>query len=243
MTKSSGTILVGERRPEGRSQWMAARIVSTSLRGRALPALLLCALMAPLALSGCGGLFHSNALPDQVYYLRATSLEKGSASADPSLTSLRVVRPTAAPGLDSPQIVLLQSDRRMSFYLASRWPTSAPNLVESLAVEKLRGSGLWHSVSDSASSFPADYVIQVMIRRFEADYTGGGPAPDVHVVLDCVVGKREDREVVASFLAEGSAQAGANRVGAVVAAFETATNQALDSMAIQTANDLRASGR
>jgi cholesterol transport system auxiliary component len=212
---------------------------SPGLQGRALPALLLCALLASVALSGCGGLFHSNARPDQVYYLRATALEKGSAAAEPFVTSLRVMRPTAAPGLDSPQIVLLQSDRRMSFYLASRWPASAPSMVESLAVEKLRGSGMWHSVSDSTSSFPADYVIQVMIRRFEADYTGGGPAPDIHVVLDCVVGKRENREVVASFLAEGSAQAGANRLAAVVAAFETATNIALDSMATQTASAVR----
>jgi cholesterol transport system auxiliary component len=208
---------------------------SPGLQGRALPALLLCALLASVALSGCGGLFHSNARPDQVYYLRATALEKGSAAAEPFVTSLRVMRPTAAPGLDSPQIVLLQSDRRMSFYLASRWPAAAPNMVESLAVEKLRGSGMWQSVGDSTSSFPSEYVIQVKIRRFEADYTDAGPAPDIHVVFDCVVGKREGREVVASFLAEGSAQAAANRLGAVVAAFETATNTALDSMATQTA--------
>ena len=222
-------------------------------QNRALPRLLLCAMLAPMALAGCGGLFHSNARPDQVYYLRATALDKGSVpagdslasrsvtAADPLATSLRVIRPTAAPGLDSPQIVLLQSDRRMSFYLASRWPASVPNMVESLAVEKLRGSSMWQSVGDSSSSFPSDYVIQVMIRRFEADYTGGGPAPDIHVVLDCVVGKRDSREVVASFLAEGSAPAGANRLGAVVAAFETATNTALDSMAMQTAGAVRAS--
>lgn len=212
--------------------------VSTGLQGRTLLALLLCAL-APVALSGCGGLFRSNARPDQVYYLRGSALDKASVAADPLATSLRVVRPTAAPGLDSPQIVLLQSDRRMSFYLASRWPASVPNVVESLAIEKLRGSGMWQSVSDSTSSFPSDYVILVTIRRFEADYTGGGPAPDVHVVFDCAVGKREGREVVGSFLAEGSAQAGANRLGAVVAAFETATNTALDSMAIQTAATVR----
>lgn len=215
-------------------------IVSKGLHGRSLPALVLCAVLTPLVLSGCGGLFHSNARPDQVYYLRATALEKGSGPADPLATSLRVVRPTAAPGLDSPQIVLLQSDRRMSFYLASRWPASAPSLVESLAVEKLRGSGMWQSVGDSTSSFPSDYVLQVIIRRFEADYTGGGLAPDIHVVFDCVVGKREDREIVASFLAEGSAQAGANRLGAVVAAFEMATNTALDSMTMQTAGAVRA---
>ncbi len=208
--------------------------------GRALPARLSCVLLASVALSGCGGLFHSNARPDQVYYLRATAPEKRAAT-DPLPTSLRIVRPTAAPGLDSPQIVLLQSDRRMSFYLASRWPASIPSLVESLAVETLRGSGTWQSVSDSTSSFPSDYVMQVMIRRFEADYTGGGPAPEVHVVFDCVVGRRESREVVGSFLAEGAAQATANRLGAVVAAFETATNAALGSMATQTAGAVRGS--
>jgi cholesterol transport system auxiliary component len=215
--------------------------VSTGLRRWALPVLLVYAVLAPVVLSGCGGLFHSNTRPDQVYYLRATALERGSAAPDSLATSLRVVRPTAAPGLDSPQIVLLQSDRRMSFYLASRWPAAVPNMVESLAVEKLRGSGMWQSVGESTSSFPSDYVVQIMIRRFEADYSGGSPAPEIHVVFDCIVGKREGREVVASFPAGGSAQAGANRLGAVVAAFEAATNMALDSMAMQTAGAVRLS--
>jgi ABC-type uncharacterized transport system auxiliary subunit len=112
-------------------------------------------------------------------------------------------------------------------------------MIEMLAVEKLRGSGMWQSIGDSASSFPSDYVVQATMRRFEADYTGGGSAPEVHVVLDCIVGKREGREVIASFLAEGAAQASANRLGAVVAAFETATNTALDSMSTQTAAAVR----
>jgi cholesterol transport system auxiliary component len=192
-------------------------------------------------LAGCTGLFHSNARPDQVYYLRSNALAKDGGAADPIAASLRISRPTAAPGLDSPQIVLVQSDRRMSFYLASRWPAPAPNMIETLAVEKLRGSGMWQSIGDSTSSFPSDYVLQVMIRRFEADYTGGGTAPEVHVVLDCIVGRREGREVVGSFLAEGATQATANRLGAVVAAFETATNTALDSMSMQAAAAVRAS--
>jgi len=187
-------------------------------------------------LAGCTGLFHSDARPDQVYYLRAAPMQKGNGVADPIAASLRFNRPTAAPGLDSPQIVLVQSDRRMSFYLASRWPAPAPSMIEMLAVEKLRGSGMWQSIGDSTSSFPSDYVMQVTMRRFEADYTDGGAAPEVHVVLDCIVGKREGREVVASFLAEGATQASANKLGAVVAAFETATNTALDSMSMQAAD-------
>jgi len=191
-----------------------------------------------LAITGCGGLLHSNARPDQVYFLRATPIQ-GSASAAPLRVSLRLSPPIPAPGLESAQIVLVQPDRRMSFYLASRWAAPTSRVIETLTVEKLRGSGLWQSVGDSTTSFPADYVLQVFVRRFEADYTGGNTAPEVHVVLDCMLGKREGREVIASFLAEGSATATANKLGAVVAAFETATNTALDSVSAQTAQAAR----
>ena len=187
-------------------------------------------------LTGCGGFFHSNARPEQVYYLRATPLSPGSA---PVAASLRFNRPNTSPGLDSADIVTLQSDRRMSFFLASRWPAPTSNMIEMLAVEKLRGAQLWQSVADSTSAFPSDYVLQVTVRSFEADYSSGAANPEIHVVLDCIVGKREGREVIASFLAQGSATAGANKMSAVVPAFETAANTAIDSMATQTLQAVR----
>ncbi len=204
------------------------------------PRLISVGLTASLAVSlaGCGGLFHSNARPEQVYYLRATPAPQG---ATPVATSVRFNRPSAGPGLESTQIVLVESDRRMSFFTAARWPSTPANMVEMLGVEKLRGSRSWQSVADSSSPFPSDYVILVNVRRFEADYTSGNVAPDVHVVLDCIVGKREGREVIASFLAEASTPATANKLSAVAAAFESATNTALDSLATQTLEVVRAS--
>ena len=197
---------------------------------------LLTTVCALAALSGCSGLFHSNARPEQVYYLRATPGPQGIA---PIATSLRLNRPTAGPGLEGTPIMLVQSDRRMSFYEEARWPAVPANLVEMLAVEKFRGSGAWQSVADSTSPFPSDYVLLVHVRRFEADYTGGTVAPEIHVVLDCIIGKREGREVITSFLAESSVPAAANRLGAVVAAFEAAANAALDSMQTQAAAAIR----
>lgn len=191
------------------------------------------------ALVGCVGPFHSNMRPEQVYILRAVPTQ-GAAAAEPVKASLRFTQPTVNPGLDSAKIMLVQSDRRMSFYLASRWPAPTANMIETLAVEKLRGSGLWRSVADSKSPFPSDYVMQVTVRNFEADYTDGGTAPDVRVVLDCTVGKRQDREVITNFLAQNSAKAAANKLSAVVAAFETAANAALDSLSAQTLEAVRA---
>ena len=83
-------------------------------------------------------------------------------------------------------------------------------MVEDLAAETLRGSGAWSSVHDSQGAFPTDYFLQLDIRRFEADYTEGGD-PKVHVVLDCTLGRRTDRELLDEFHRRRQRAAGANR--------------------------------
>jgi len=111
------------------------------------------AVVLGLTAAGCSGLFHSAARPEQVYFLRAIAAPSEADRPAVEL-SLRVGHPQAQPGLDSPRIVLVQSDRRMSFYTGSRWPAPVPALVEARAVESLLASGSWKSVEDSASPFP-----------------------------------------------------------------------------------------
>ena len=187
---------------------------------------------------GCGGLLRSTAAPEQTYYLRAPAVPAGSTAAPGAapLSSLRVARPLADPGLDTSHIVLLESDHRMSFYTGSRWPSPLPQMLGALAVQTLRASGQWSSVEDSASAFPSDYLLQVTVRRFDADYSGGaGSPPQVHVVLDCNVGRRDGRDVIGSFVVTGNAVAAANRLGDVVGAFEQAADAALSALATQAA--------
>jgi ABC-type uncharacterized transport system auxiliary subunit len=193
-----------------------------------------------LYLAGCSGLFQSKAKPEQTYYLRppaASTAPPATSAATP--VSLRVMRPVADPGLDTAHIMLVQADHRMNFYSGSRWPAPAPELIEALAVETLRASGEWSSVEGSASPFPSDYLLHVHVRRFEADYTEGGAAPVARVVLDCILGRRQGRDVLATFSASGEAAAAANRLGEVVAAFEQATGTALAALAQQTAQAVR----
>jgi cholesterol transport system auxiliary component len=199
------------------------------------------ALLVPLLLlaAGCSGLLHSTAKAEQTYFLRATAT--AASGATPLPAALRIATPGAAPGLDTSHIVLLQPDHRMGFYAASRWPTAAPALVAAMAVQTLRASGNWASVQEAGSPFPSDFLLQVTLRRFEADYSGGGAAPEVHVVLDGVLGRRNASDVVGSFEVAGSATAAANRMGEVVSAFEQASNQALAALAQQTVAVVRAS--
>lgn len=189
-------------------------------------------------LSACSGLLHSSAPAEQVYFLEAKVATDAAHAANGA--SVHVARPIAAPGLDTSHIMLEESDRRMSYYTASRWPATLPEVVEELAAQVLRTSGSWSDVQGSESSFPSEYLLQIRIRRFDADYSNspahGPSAPEVHVALDCTFGRRSGREVIATFSAEGSAVASANRVRDVVAAFEAAANLALASLATQAAD-------
>ncbi len=191
--------------------------------------LTLLALALAMLSAGCSGGLRSSVPATQVYVLRAAT--RPEAHLKETNVSLHVNRPIAGPGLDSDHIVLVQSDHRMSYYAGSRWPTMLPGLVEALAVDTLRSTGAWSSVQDSGSAFASDYLLQIVIRRFEADYSANASAPEVHVLLDCTLGKRAGREIQASFIASGSATAGENRMAAVIAAFESAAAQAMNEIA------------
>jgi len=206
------------------------------LATRAAP--LLCTILS----GGCTGLFHSTAHPEQTYYLRAPAAAAGDGAPATAAVagSLRVGHPVAAPGLDSSHIMLVQADHRMNFYIGSRWPAPVADVLEALAVETLRASGAWTSVEDSTSPFPSDYLLQVAVRRFEADYTAGGAVPEVHVTLDCIIGRRAGRDVVATFVVSGAALATANRLSDVVSAFEQATGAALGALSQQATQAVRA---
>ncbi|HEV7714350.1 MAG TPA: ABC-type transport auxiliary lipoprotein family protein [Steroidobacteraceae bacterium] len=206
-----------------------------------------------LLAAGCSSWLHRDTPPVQTYILRAAAsppLVTGAAGAAEttgvapvgraidtaaSTPTLQLSRPSADPGLSTQLITLVRSDRRMDYYMGSQWAAELPEVVETLAIDTLRASGNWGAVHDSPSPYASDYTLQVTIRRFEADYTGGGEVPQVHVMLDCALARRIGRELVASFVVEGTAEATENRMGPVVAAFEKAANLALRDMAERSA--------
>jgi cholesterol transport system auxiliary component len=197
------------------------------------------AISIAIGAAACSSGLHSDAPPVETYVLRATGT--ASAAAAQPLPSLRVPRPLAAPGLDTERIVLMQTDHRSSYYAGSRWAARLPEVVQALAVETFRATGAWSSVEDARLSIPAHYLLEITIRRFEADYMAQAGAPVVHVSLDCALVQRVDRALVASFSAESSASATENRLGAVVDAFERAVNQALATAAERSATAVRTS--
>ena len=202
------------------------------MKVRRLDAPLAIALLGLSALAGCGSVFESSIPAAQAYVLRLpppASRAEGAAAG-----SVRVQRPEAGPGLDSDRIALLRSDRRFDFYAASRWAAAAPDLMESVLVDQLRASGAFTAVFEDASPYPPRYNLRCSLARFESDYSSNGAAagsaPVVQVALDCTFGRHRDRALLANFTARGSAPARDDRLGAVVAAFESATVQAVGQM-------------
>ncbi|HET9862625.1 MAG TPA: ABC-type transport auxiliary lipoprotein family protein [Steroidobacteraceae bacterium] len=188
-------------------------------------------------LGGCGGFFESTIPPAQAYVLRLPP-RPAQTGVTKVAGTLRVQRPVAGPGLDGDRIVLLRSDRRFDFYAATRWAAPAPDLVADVLVDQLRGASLFSSVLDDTAPYAPRYNLRCGLNRFEADYTGGGQAPTIEVVLDCTFGRYRDRTLLANFTARGSAPASDDRVGAVVAAFEAATAKAVAELERKVADAL-----
>jgi cholesterol transport system auxiliary component len=192
------------------------------------------ALLALLALllgaAGCSGL-QSKEPAAQVYTL-TPSLPEASGGQAAALVTIKVLRPWCAPGLDSDNIAMTRSGQRFDFYAHSRWAAPLPELVQASAVDALRAAGHFRAVQSDAVPLAGDYLLQLEIKRFQAEYRGDG-APLVRVQLVATLGRSADRSLVSSVVAMSDVPAGANRVQSVSAAFETALGQVLAQLAQQ----------
>jgi ABC-type uncharacterized transport system auxiliary subunit len=56
-------------------------------------------------------------------------------------------------------------------------------------------------VLDDTAPYAPRYNLRCGLNRFEADYTAGGSAPKIQVVLDCTFGRYRDRTLLANFTA------------------------------------------
>jgi ABC-type uncharacterized transport system auxiliary subunit len=155
----------------------------------------------------------------------------GAQPATAPLPTLRVLRPSAAPGFDDDHITLLRDGQKLDYYAGGRWAGPLPEVLQQLAVEALRARGRYRAVQGDAGPFVPEQVLQLEIARCTAVYAGSG-APEVQVKLVATFGRRVDGGLLATQLLEATAQAGDNRLGAVAAAYERAVNSALAQLTL-----------
>lgn len=188
----------------------------------------------PLLLACVSGL-HSTQPAQQQYLLslQAPPANLSSETRPAPHSTLLVLRPTAAAGLDEPGIAVLRPGQRLDYYNDARWAQAAPAMLQALLIEALRREGRFSLVEPDTGAFNAGYLLSVDITSFNAQYDAAGGPPVIHVSLVCTLGRATDRSVLTTLSVNSSVSAAADKLHEVIAAFEQATNQALWRIADQ----------
>jgi ABC-type uncharacterized transport system auxiliary subunit len=201
-------------------------------------------------LSGCASGLRSDDAPTVTYVLSGAAVPqdaaRGVANAAPVSSSavqsatLRVLTPVALPGYETDRLVLLAPGHRLDVFAASRWSGPVTELVGALAAQALRERAGFGAVHDEGAPFSSDVMLRIVVRRFDADYTGSGldRAPTIRIVLDCALGRRADRLALGTFTIASAQVASEDRLAAVVDAFDLAATDAMRQLVTRTRETL-----
>lgn len=192
-----------------------------------------CAGVLLLATAGCTGSLLESDRPASKSYVLAPAPAAGSATTVAQV-DLSIGRPDLAPGLDTDRIAVLQG-RQLDYYRAARWGGRATEVVQTLLVDSLEDQKLFRSVTAEQARVAGDYVLDVEVRDFQAEYTSPTEAPTVNVRMIGRLIRIVDRELVGTVMSQATSKATDNRMTAVAAAFETAAQQVAVEIAQKTA--------
>jgi cholesterol transport system auxiliary component len=186
------------------------------------------------AISACstGSLFDSDTPVPTNYVLAPAPAASETTNAAP--VDISVSRPDLAPGLDSDRIAVLRG-RLLDYYRGVRWGTRAIELIQTLVVDSLEDQKLFRSVTPEQARVAGDYVLDIQVRDFQAEYADGADRPVVHVALVGRLIRIIDRELVATVSSEARSEAEEERMSAVTAAFERASHEAIVDLGKQVA--------
>jgi ABC-type uncharacterized transport system auxiliary subunit len=184
-----------------------------------------------------GSFFRSKVVPPSTYLLSAppgTTAAGSSASPAapaaapaPIAADLAVLKPRVRAGLDTDRIAVLYPDRRLDYFADARWSGSLDDVVQDLAVQAFRNGARLQNVSSDASAFASGYWLEIEVADFQAEYASAGAPPTINVRLLARVASAGDRNILGSFTAAARQTAAANRLTAIVDAYERAVNSAL----------------
>ena len=168
----------------------------------------------------------------------------------------QTVLPATQVGMDAATPVQLESltfqpaaegDRMLAvngaeaFYIAkSRWVSPAEELFTAAAARAFDRAGL--NLVRRGQQIQTGYGLTLTVPAFETRYDAGPEAAPT-VVVEVRAAMLGNRQPLGSTRAAASVPAASNNVSAIVAAYDTATRQALDSIAAWAATTARSAPR
>lgn len=186
-----------------------------------------------LALAGCtSSLLETDLPPSKSYVLAPAPAAMSNITA--AQVDLSIGRPDLAPGLDTDRIAVLKG-QQLDYYRAARWGGRTIEVVQALLVDSIEDQKLFRSVTAEQARVAGDYVLDVEVRDFQAEYASENEAPTVNVRMIGRLIRIVDRKLVGTVSAQTKNKAADNRMTAVAAAFEKAAQQVAVELAQKTA--------
>lgn len=179
-------------------------------------------------LGGCGIEFTSDQPPEHEYWLEAVNLQLGEPPAG-DLPDL-VVSVRAIPGLDTDRILIKGPGAKLNYYAGARWPDHLPEIVTVLVRLSLESSGRFNRVRSSSQMSRDEWSLDLELREFFAVVTTAGMPLQVHVKLVGHVNCGSGNTAVS---AATTAPAQKDRLSEIIAAFQSATDNALIGLGAQ----------
>ena len=191
-----------------------------------------------LTLGGCAlmGLLGGGGKPPQLYRFggadTAVSGPVAAGALNIYLSNLRM-----DPAAEGDRLLAL-TGTEASYIAQSRWVAPAQDLMIAAAERAFDRVGL--RLVRRGQPIGPDLSLTLEVPTFEARYENGGDAAPVVVVeMRAALVSGTAREVIGEYATTVRQPAGANRVGAIVAAYDQAVRQALDQTAGWAATAVR----
>lgn len=182
-----------------------------------------------LGCAGCvGSLLEPSGEAPEIYRLEVAAAA-GEAARLP--LALGVARPRAALSLDTERIAVVQPDNRFDYFTGIRWSEPAPQMLQALLVRVLQSDGRYEVVVAAPNRVPADLLLDLELRRFEAVYAASGATPSVRVELQATLVDPRRARRVSSTIAASEVAAADSRRDAVLDAYQRATAEAVHALA------------
>ena len=185
-------------------------------------------------LGGCGSLLESDQPAPVSYVLApapaATQVKESAATS----TDLAIGRPDVGPGLDTQRIAVLRG-RELDYYRGAQWGARSADVIQTLIVASFQDQRLFRSVTPEQARVSGEYLLDLEVRDFQAEYAGAASSPVVRVGLIGRLIRISDRQLLETVVASTTRPAAANRLTEVTAAFESAGQWVALELARQTA--------
>ncbi len=194
--------------------------------------------LIPALLGACGGLIK---LPNDgpapgLYNLTAPETIDARGNTSPLL----IEDPTSVNGLDTTLIARRSSPNELQFFADARWAGRPTAMIQNVLVESFERAGQTVTQARGGAVAPARYELQVQIRDFQAEYFQGAVTPQVKVRLALTLVRLGPVAVAGQKVVEAKVQATSPGIGAVIAAFDQAVQDALTESVQWTTGELAA---